>query len=229
MNATDAAGRTPLLCLLENRRTDAALFLIGKGADTEIADSDGHKAIDYATAHGLREVVSRLSVDSSSDVSGNTPLHQAVYNGQGEIVRALLASSKAMLDATNDNGETPLVIACMTGNLMMASLLLDAGADPDKALLDGNTPLHYAASSGNRFIGDALLKAKAGVDVRNSNGETPLIVASRGGHNEFVALLAENHANVNMADNSQHTALYYAGERGYNEIVETLLEHGAEG
>lgn len=129
LNTTDADGRTPLLCLLDNRRTDAALFLIGRGADTEIADSDGHKAIDYATANGLREVVSRLSAENTSDVSGNTPLHQAVYNGQSEIVRTLLASSKAMLDATNDNGETPLIMACMNGNLMVATLLLNAGAD----------------------------------------------------------------------------------------------------
>ena len=25
-----------------------------QGADTEVADASGHKAIDYATAHGLR-------------------------------------------------------------------------------------------------------------------------------------------------------------------------------
>ena len=226
---TDTAGRTPLLCLLDNKRTDAALFLIDRGADTEIADGNGHKAIDYATANGLREVVSRLSAENTSDVSGNTPLHQAVYNGQSEIVRTLLASSKAMLDATNDNGETPLVMACMNGNLIVATLLLNAGADPDKALLNGNAPLHYAALSGNRHLGEALLKAKANPDVRNSNGETPLIVASKQGHNEFVALLTKHNADVNMADNLQHTALYYAGERGYNEIVEMLFENGAEG
>lgn len=56
-DATDKDGRTPLICLLDNKRTDAALFLIEQGADTEMADNTGHKAIDYATAHGLREVV----------------------------------------------------------------------------------------------------------------------------------------------------------------------------
>ena len=126
LNATDNEGHTPLLCLLDNRRTDAALFLIDKGADTEIADSTGHKAIDYATAYGLREVVARLSIKKSSDVFGNTPLHQAVYNGQSEIVRTLLAASNEMLNTPNDNGETPLMIACMKANLMTAALLIEA-------------------------------------------------------------------------------------------------------
>lgn len=229
LNTTDNEGRTPLLCLLDNKRTDAALFLVDKGADTDIADSTGHKAIDYATAHGLREVVSRLSIEKSSDVFGNTPLHQAVYNGQSEIVRTLLAASGEMLNAPNDNGETPLMIACMKANLMTATLLIEAGADVDKALLNGTAPLHFAAQSGNKFIGRALLEAKASINVQNENGETPLIMAAQTGNNEFVSLLCEYHADVNLADNLQHTALHYASERGYNEIVEMLLVEGAEG
>ena len=216
INVTDNEGRTPLICLLDNKRTDAALFLMDQGADTEVADASGHKAIDYATAHGLREVVARLSCGNDRDARGNTPLHQAVYNGQGEIVRTLLLSDKSMLDSTNDGGETPLILACMQGNLVMVNLLLGTGADPGKAMLSGNAPIHYAAISGNRFIGEALLKAKAAVDAQNDNGETPLILAAKEGHNDFVSVLLEFHANVSISDNLQHTALYYAGERGFN-------------
>ena len=87
--------------LVENRRTDAALWLIDSGADTEATDQTGHRALDYATAHGLTEVVARLSQNGSDatdsrDAEGNTPLHQAVYNDQAEVVRTLLAVSKAM-------------------------------------------------------------------------------------------------------------------------------------
>lgn len=134
---------------------------------------------------GCGEVVARLSCGNDRDARGNTPLHQAVYNGQGEIVRTLLLSDKSMLDSTNDGGETPLILACMQGNLVMVNLLLGTGADPGKAMLSGNAPIHYAAISGNRFIGEALLKAKAAVDAQNDNGETPLILAAKEGHNDF--------------------------------------------
>ncbi len=139
LDATDKEGRTPLICLLDNKRTDAALFLIEQGADTEVADNSGHKAIDYATAHGLREVVTCLSAEGTSDTRGNTPLHQAVFNGQSETVRTLLTTSDNMLNTPNDEGETPLIIACMKGNLTVAKLLIDAGADVNKALPNGHT------------------------------------------------------------------------------------------
>ena len=229
IDATDSDGRTPLIRLLDNRRTDAALFLIEQGADTEIADNTGHKAIDYATAQGLRTVVERLSVESTTDTHGNTPLHQAAFNGQSEIVRSLLSAYPDMIDTANDVGETPLIIACMKGNLAVARLLIGAGADVNKAQLDGNSSLHFAAWSGNKFIGNDLIAAHAQADAQNGNGETPLILAAREGNNEFVSLLVEHGANVNLADNLQHTALYYASERGYNEITEILLTAGAEG
>ena len=205
------------------------MFLIEQGADTEIADNTGHKAIDYATACGLREVVDRLSAEGTTDAHGNTPLHQAAFNGESEIVRSLLSAYPDMIDTANDGGETPLIIACMKGNLTVAKLLIDAGADVNKALPNGNTPLHFAAWAGNKFIGLDLIATDAQVNRQNENGETPLILAAREGNNEFVALLVEHQANVNQADNSQRTALYYAGERGYNEITEILLAAGAEG
>ena len=65
LDATDKEGCTSLIRLLNNKRSDAALFLIEQGADTEIADNSGHRAIDYATAHGLREIVICLSVDGT--------------------------------------------------------------------------------------------------------------------------------------------------------------------
>ena len=49
LDATDKEGRTPLICLLDNKRTDAALFLIEQGADTEI---DNRRTWKHATASG---------------------------------------------------------------------------------------------------------------------------------------------------------------------------------
>ena len=204
LNATDCEGRTPLMALLDCKRTDAALCLMGLGADTGLTDRSGHTALDYATAHGLREVVDLLAHEATCDARGNTALHQAVYNEQSEVLRTLLADSKAQLNAVNDEGETPLLLACGRSNLLVAELLIAAGADVNRASLAGVAPLHAAATSGNRFIGQALLAA--GVS---------LLIAAR--------------AAVNVADNLQHTALYYASERGFGEIVEMLLLAGAEG
>ena len=235
INATDKDGKTPLMCLADNRRTDAAIRLIERGADTSLTDNDGHTALDYATAHGLKSLVAKLAEgqeqrdEPAKDASGNTLLHQAAYNNQGEVIRTLLATASPMLDARNDRGETPLAIACAKNNLMIARMLIEAGADVNKGLMNGNTPLHFAAWTGNKFLGAALLAAKAQTDRQNENGDTPLTMAAREGDADFVELLIEAGADVNMAENLQHTALHYAAERGYNQIVEMLLAAGAEG
>lgn len=62
---------------------------------------------------------------------------------------------------------------------MVATMLIEAGADVNKALLNGTAPLHFAARSGNKFIGRALLEAQAEKDAQNENGETPLIMAAQ--------------------------------------------------
>ena len=66
MDATDKEGCTPLIRLLDNKRSDAALFLIEQGADTEIADNSGHRAIDYATVRFplIQAIISGVSPSS---------------------------------------------------------------------------------------------------------------------------------------------------------------------
>ena len=147
----------------------------------------------------------------------------------GRGLRSEEPTSTSQLDASNDAGETPLLVACGRGNLHIARMLIEAGADVNRPLPGGSVPLHRAAQVGNRFLTEALLGAGAAIDVRNGIGETALLLAARAGNNEVVRQLVEHHAEVNAADNLQHTALYYAGEQGFMEIVELLLTAGAEG
>ena len=84
---------------------------------------------------------------------GNTPLHQACYNNQSEVVRELLKQDGIELNIVNDNGNTPLIIAAIESNLLIVQLLLKAGADAKQRLLNGNTALHFAAENGNQYIG----------------------------------------------------------------------------
>ena len=66
INVTDNEGQTLLICLLDNKRTDAALFLMDQGSRYGGRRCLRHKAIDYATAHGLR----KWSPDSHAGMTG---------------------------------------------------------------------------------------------------------------------------------------------------------------
>ena len=88
VNCTDMNGVTPLMVMAQNGRTDAALkFIQNPDIDLKLKDNDNHMAIDYATSSGLRELVKALSQteEEHTDAYGNTTLHHACWNEQGEV------------------------------------------------------------------------------------------------------------------------------------------------
>ena len=103
-----------------------------------------------------------------------------------------LLDSRADLDQVTDDGTTALHIAWRKGHAEIASMLLDAGADKDRARSkDGATPLILAAQHGNLEITRLLLNAGADKEkARQNGGETPLMVASQRQHTEVVRLLS---------------------------------------
>lgn len=230
VNCTDNDGVTPLMLLAQNGKTDAALQLLkNPDIDVSIKDNAGRMAIDYATTAGLRELVKALTQaeGTHTDTYGNTSLHHACWNEQSEVVKVLLERDPDSVNSLNDEGESPLILATRRSNLMIAELLLAAGAQPDCADADGIAPLHIAANKGDLFLGKALLTAGSDINRKTSDGQTPLILAARSAKNDFTAMLIEMGADVNSVDNDQHSALYYASEAGFTEIVEQLLVAGA--
>lgn len=230
VNCTDRNGVTPLMVMARHGRTDAALkFIRNPDIDITLKDNDNCMAIDYATSSGLRELVKALSqAGEHTDAYGNTTLHHACWNEQGEVVKVLLEKDKDSVNKVNDDGETPLILAVKRSNLVITQLLIDAGAEPEHADLNGVMPLHIAAGNGDLFVAKALIGAGAGIDTKTAEGATPLILAAQSGRNDFTAMLTEAGADVNAVDNEQHSALYYATEAGFTEIVEQLLMAGAE-
>lgn len=142
LNATDKQGKTALIYAVEARKAEAAKYLMELGADSSVMDNQNHTALDYANALGLIQLVDSLSAEGSgnTDSYGNTPLHQACHNGQGEVVKAMLAKGGMDINARNDEKMTPLYMAVLEDNLLIADLLLEAGADANISGCNGNSP-----------------------------------------------------------------------------------------
>lgn len=125
----------------------------------------------------IEELISkyeRFGADPSCP-KGTTPLHFACDEARPEVVRELL-SRGADPNARNAYAFTPLhVIAKGWGNVLCASLLLEAKADPDfKESNAGMTPLHWAAAKANVDLVKLLLDHGADPSIRNDEGRTAL-------------------------------------------------------
>ena len=64
------------------------------------------------------------------DVTNSTALHKAVHTDNDEILMALLCVDDIIVDVIDDNGKTPLHIACENGQMKTVQLLLTRQADP---------------------------------------------------------------------------------------------------
>ena len=82
--------------------------------------------------------------------------------------------------------------ACEKGKVDVARLLLDKGAEVDRACEDGRTPLYIACQNGHVDAARLLLDKGAEVDRAMKDGVTPLMIAQHQGHSSIVALLEEH-------------------------------------
>jgi ankyrin repeat protein len=115
----------------------------------------------------------------SKDKDGDTALHYAGFGYEShKNVAELLVAHRADVNAKDNNGVTPLLVAAHWGHRDVAELLLAHGADVNAKDTDGNTPLHVAAyysdiHSGCKAVMELLLANKADVHARNNDGYTP--------------------------------------------------------
>lgn len=79
----------------------------------------------------------------------------ACKNGQKGVIQAFLKNENVPINSINDEGNTPLVIACIRGNTLIANILLEANA----LIVDNykKSALSYASERGFTEITEMLI------------------------------------------------------------------------
>jgi len=124
--------------------------------------------------------------------------------------------------------ETALIVSCVKNWLRLAGMLLDKGADVNKADIDGRTPLYRSCYNGNLELARLLLDKGADVNKPNDDGSTPLIVSCINGNLELARLLLDKGADVNKANKYGKTPLYWSCRNENLELTRLLLSKGAD-
>ena len=125
--------------------------------DVNERDSSGWTALMYATQAGPPEAVTLL-LRAGGDLfartnEGETLLHAAVSAPQAPLARVRIFTAAGLnLNAPDNNGVTPLMLACRhSADPALIPGLLAAGADPTKRDRDGHTAFDYLASRRQSF------------------------------------------------------------------------------
>jgi hypothetical protein len=107
----------------------------------------------------------------------NVSLHEAVIVDNVEAIRQHVAAGSD-LDAKDDYGSTPLIIAATFGKAEAAQALIEGGADLSIPNNDGSTPLQVAAFLCHVEVVEALLDGGADKNAANNAGRTALDAVS---------------------------------------------------
>eukprot|EP01147_Barroeca_monosierra_P009934 gene9934-2116_t len=119
IHQVDKFGLSPLLLAVQSRNKLAVLFLIYKGIDIDLSDSNGASAIAWAAFIGDLDFLflfQGLGMNVNTfDRLGMTPLHRAAQSGNAQFIRTLIDwprnRSCVQLHALNIYGQRALDIA----------------------------------------------------------------------------------------------------------------------
>lgn len=159
---------------------------------------------------------------NTPDERGRTGLTLAMRQESWRVVDTLLSAPGIDLNLANKQGETPLMLAAIKGNLEMVKKLAERGADINR---EGWAPLHYAASAGLEQsvpITAYLLEHSAYIDAASPNGTTPLMMAAQYSSEDVVKLLIQEGADVTLRNQQGQTAVDFA-RRSERDFMVKLL------
>lgn len=125
------------------------------------------------------------------------------------------------------NPRTPLATAARLGNLAMAKLLVDAGAEADFDKGDNGSPITEAASYGHLDFVKFLVGEGADPNHMTDGQGSSLHCAARSGHLETVKYLLDQGVPLDRQNDGQGTPLNGAARNGHLETVAFLIEKGA--
>ena len=198
LSLSSAAGAATadlrLLNAVKDQNEQAARALLEEGVDVNAARADGATPLFWAVHWNDAELVdlllkARANVNAADD-HGVTPLELACENADARRSSRNCWPPAPTPKHAEENGETPLMTAALSGNVAMVKALLARGADVNAATVEtGQTALMWAASEEHRDVMRELIAAGADVHAQSKIGFTPLLFAARNGDIEAAKML----------------------------------------
>ena len=163
-------------------------------------------------------------------------LLDAIQEEDLETVKNLIKAG-ADVNITNDDGNSPLLLASTDNTVRSSSYLektkileelIKAGADVNVRNIKGDTALIISCFYSNYDNIWELIKVGADVNIQNRYGETALMVSIIQEDSYSFDQILKVSANINITDSYGRTALIYAVMRQNLYMTHELMKRGAD-
>lgn len=180
-------------------------------------DSTAYKLVDAAPK---QQAINGLPTD---------PIIIAAFRGCSKTTGKLLErGTDVNVVSVNFDDTTALCMAAQNGHADIARLLLEKGADPNKAKTSGITALMCASDHGYNDVVELLVKKGAKVNAISEGGGSALSYAIHSGWTKTVSILCSAGADVNRKFRDGTTMLKFAEKSEVTDIVVILRAAGAK-
>ena len=165
-------------------------------AQTDDQIADFAKAAKFNDVATVKSLISKGVSPNTTDPKGEPMLNLAIKDKSDDVISLLISNKATDVDLSNKNGETPLMIASINGNLPVVKALVQQR----NAMIDhvGWTPLHYACAKGQLEVAQYLLANGAVVDSLSPGDTTPLMMAVQSGNEPLIKLLLDKGADLQI-------------------------------
>ncbi|XP_067653209.1 ankyrin-3-like [Haliotis asinina] len=158
------------------------------------------------------------------DGDGDNILHLATRGGHVKIVNYILMQNIVDINAKNNDGVTPVMIAARCAKREVFDNLVRKGADLSGFENDGKNILHLACEGKDVEIVKRILRLHI-VDINcRFNEMTPLLLAVKYQSRNVFQLLLKSGADPSLVNRDGDNALHLACMRGDEEIVKHVLK-----
>lgn len=214
LNYINVNSECYLYLALYGGQIDAAIWLIKKEVEIDVANKHGITPFDIAIQNQyhriVKSILSRIDVEiNKQDMYGRTILQNSVMLGDHEMAKILIEHN-ADLNSQDNKGQTVLYDALSYGNIDFIDYLLTLKKlDLNSVDNEKNNILHHTAALNNDEIALKLITHGVNPNLRNHEGETYLsIIAPRGIEAlKIIETSIENGFDINSRISSKNTIL----------------------
>ncbi len=202
INMKNTLGKTPLMLALEKKRIAVAEALIKSGADVSVTDRQKKNILHYLAS---------------------------ISAAQKLLV--LLPPQNLNVDAKDEGGNTPLLIAAENSQWGNVETFTSMGANINTENRAGKTPILLAAEKGNLAAVKNFLEKGADAKKSDITGMTLLHHLASNGNKSVLPLLADavsKGASANAITANGSSPLGIAIANGNSAVFFSLLEMGAD-
>ncbi len=185
LNLSDIHGNTALSLASRNGHNLIIKLLAEKEVNLDQVNDRGETALIAASSNGHVAIVEDLLMAGANPrlktEKGQIALLSAASKGKANVVRKILQHPSFAAEKEQEAKElisNSLMPAIRNGHTEVVKILLEFGADPNKAMMDGTTVTMEAAYLRENATLKLLLDAGADPNNRNDFGSTALIKAA---------------------------------------------------